>query len=161
MQTSVYQVTKKIQNRYENKIMFTVIWIIWIYTLLNILYFIEQSSTDITNGNIEISCDNEKAGYKSMIDDEKVQITNKHMDLVKAIRKMMKLIKTKVDIQHIYGHQDETVPFSKLSREAQLNIQVDKQAQEALDKAYENQSFIKQPIFYQEGFHVSCITIFK
>ena len=67
---------------------------------------------------------------------------------------MMKIIKTELNIQHIYGHQDETIPFCKLSREAQLNVQVDKQAQEALDKAYENQSFVKQPIFYQEGFQL-------
>ena len=49
-------------------------------------------------GSINISCDNEKVGYKSMIEDEKVQINNKHMDLIKAVRKIRMLMKTKVYI---------------------------------------------------------------
>ena len=89
-----------------------------------------------------------------MIDDEKVQIKNKHIDLVKAIRKMRKLLNTEISIIHIYGHQDKKTPYHMLTREAQLNVQVDKQAQDALDEAFENQRFVKQPVFVQEGFQL-------
>ena len=73
-----------------------------IYALLNAIYFVEQSLPHIMNGDINISCDNEKNRIQSMIDDEKVQITNKHMDLVKAIRKMRRLLRTNINILHIY-----------------------------------------------------------
>ena len=89
-----------------------------------------------------------------MINDEKVQITNKHMDLVKAIRKMKMLLRTTVNIQHIYGHQDETISYSLLTREAQLNVQVDEQAQEALNDVCEEQKFVNQPVFQQEGYQL-------
>ena len=125
-----------------------------IYCLLNVVYFIEKSFPEYKKGKLRIGCDNEKAGYKSMEKDVKVSSNHKHMDIIKAIRRLKELLKTTIEVYHIYGHQDENKPFSELERDAQLNVIVDKKAKEALNYAYENQKFHKHPNLPQEGFQL-------
>ena len=76
------------------------------------------------------------------------------MDIIKAIRRLKAMLKTTIEIYHIYGHQDQNKPFSELEREAQLNVIVDNKAKEALNYAYENQRFYKHPVFPQEGYQL-------
>ena len=125
-----------------------------IYTILNAIYFIEQSTNQPIKGRIKIGCDNEQAGYKSMMDDTKVSITHKHMDILKAIRRMRKTIETSTTSYHIYGHQDKHTPYHKLSREVQLNIQMDEIAQRILIETFENKGFVSQPVFPKEGYQL-------
>ena len=75
--------------------------LVGIYILLNAIVSIEKSSSKPINGKIKIGRDNEKLGYKNMEEDVKVSSTHKHMDVIKAIRRLKKLLRTSIDIYHI------------------------------------------------------------
>ena len=89
-----------------------------------------------------------------MIDGPKVSVTHKHMDLLKAIRRLRQIVQTTTSAFHIYGHQDKHTPYHKLSRDVQLNVQMDSIAQHVLLDAFERDQFIKQPVFPQEGYQL-------
>ena len=125
-----------------------------IYAIINAVYFIEESCAQQFQGILNIGCDNEKAGHKSMIDDPKVSITHKHMDLLKAIRRLRTVIRTTITSYHIYGHQDSHTSYNNLSREAQLNVQMDSNAKQRLVEAFECNTFVHQPSFPQEGYQL-------
>ena len=125
-----------------------------IYAIITAIYFVEQSTAQQLQGTLHVGCDNEQAGYKSMIDDPKVSITHKHVDLLKAIRRLRQLTTTTISSFHIYGHQDAHTSYHNLSRAAQLNVQVDKMAQCKLIDAFDRNTFIPQPTFPQEGYQL-------
>ena len=77
------------------------------------------------------------------------------MDLLKAIRRIQVDIRTKISFYHIYGHQDKITPLSSLSREAQLNVYVDRLAQTHLDESYITSTFHHNPIFPKEGWFMT------
>ena len=76
------------------------------------------------------------------------------MDILKAIRRIQLLLNTKISIYHIYGHQDSTKSYNQLTREAQLNVQVNREAQYVLGEAFEQNKFVQQPIFPCEGYQL-------
>ena len=76
------------------------------------------------------------------------------MDLVRAIRRTQNLLTTNISFFHVYGHQDKNTPTHLLSREAHLNVQTDVAAQEYLDDCILRNSFIRQPVFINEGWNV-------
>ena len=126
-----------------------------IYTILSAISYIERYNKDFPSGNVTISCDNLQAGRVSSKDTAYAAPTSKHFDIVKAIRRLLQSLTTKVTFQHVYGHQDKNTPFLLLPREAQLNVLVDDSAQAAFDYAYANNTFIPNPKFYHEGWIVS------
>ena len=86
-----------------------------------------------------------------MIPDLKVLPKHKHLDLVKANRSLMASLRTKVEIYHLYGHQDKLENYVHLPRDAQLNVQVTDSAQQVLQWAYEHSLFVSNPSFSREG----------
>ena len=126
-----------------------------VYMILSAIRFVAQHNTRFTTGLIRIGCDNEMAGWMSGVDSQSVAVQTKHFDLVKAIRRIRSVLRTKTSFYHIYGHQDRSKPIHSLSRDAQLNVLVDNKAQEAFDQAFEHFSFKPNKIFFQEGWTVS------
>ena len=78
-----------------------------------------------------------------MINSIKVDIAHKHMDLLKSIWRIRKMIHTTTSIYHRYSHQYINTPFANLSRKAQLNVEMDEIAQHAFLQAYESTTFIQ------------------
>ena len=66
-----------------------------------------------------------------------IEIKKKHNDLIRSILKIKDIHITKVGFKHVYGHQDKSVPTSQLSAQARNNIEVDQEAQNTFDYAYE------------------------
>ena len=54
------------------------------------------------------------------------------MDVVKAIRRLKSNLRTYIKFYHLYGHQDTSQASHMLSREVQINVEVDPMAKEAL-----------------------------
>ena len=82
-----------------------------------------------------------------MINDEKVPSTTMHMDILKAIRRLKVKLKTKVEVYHLYGHQNDKTGYSNLPRDAQLNVNVDIDAKAALQEAHYHNSFTTNAVF--------------
>ena len=66
----------------------------------------------------------------------------------------MASLRTKVEVYHLYGHQDEVENYAHLPRDAQLNVQVNDSAQHALQWAYEHSQFVSNPSFSGEGWQL-------
>ena len=126
-----------------------------IYALLSAISYIERYNNNFTSGTLRIACDNEGAGRVSNILDPTVAVTAKHFDIVKAIRRLHHSLATSVICYHLYGHQDNHTPYSMLPRDAQLNVLVDKVAQDHFDSSYLNNTFLPNTRFHQEGWVVS------
>ena len=125
-----------------------------IYMILSAIYFIEMNNAPLGNTSLRIGCDNEKSGYMTMINDEKVPSTKMHMDILKAIRRLKVKLKTTVEVYHLYGHQDDKTEYSNLPRDAQLNVNVDIEAKAALQEAHCHNSFATNAVFPAEGWQV-------
>ena len=125
-----------------------------IYAILSAISYIEKYNRHFTTGNINIGCDNEKAGWIPGKPSPAVSSTSKHFDLVRAIRRLNHSLKTTVVFYHIYGHQDTKLPYNLLSRPAQLNVIVDDLAQTAFDKSHESSNFLPNTSFHHEGWSV-------
>lgn len=129
-----------------------------IYAVLSALYFLELCHPTYKGGFVRIGCDNKAAGEKSMLSDLKVSCKHKHMDLVKAILVLRHKLRTRIEVYHLYGHQDSTTPFHLLPRDAQLNVEVDESAVYSLQLAHEHNSFHVNPTFPCEGWQVRLPT---
>ena len=105
-------------------------------------------------GNLSIGCDNEKAGFQSGDVNTPTRHHQAHIDILTAIRRLQQKMRTSITFFHIYGHQDQHTAYNHLSWEAQLNVQVDKEAQSHLDWAFEHDRFVKHPRFLMEGWTV-------
>ena len=66
-----------------------------IYMTLTAIRFVEQHNVRFTTGLIKIGCDNEVAGWISGVDSQSVAVQTKHFDLVKAIRRIRSVLRTK------------------------------------------------------------------
>ena len=126
-----------------------------IYTTLSAISFVERHNSSFTSGMIRIGCDNEMAGWIAGSTTPNIALKTKHFDLVKAIRTLRASLTTTTVFYHLYGHQDKHTPFHTLSRNAQLNVIVDSEAQKAFDLAYEQSLFIPNAKFFYEGWTVS------
>lgn len=70
---------------------------------------------NITSGRVRFGCDNLTGVRHSSFTHTKVPSQVKHADLIRAIRRFIKLIPIEVEIFHIDGHQDKFTPFANLS----------------------------------------------
>ena len=84
-----------------------------------------------------------------------IEIKKKHNDLIRSIQKIKDIHITKVGFKHVYGHQDKSVPTSQLSAQARINIEVDQEAQNTFDYAYEHGSFKPNMAIFHEGWSFS------
>lgn len=125
-----------------------------IYAMLSSIRYIELHNPRFTSGKLSIGCDNEKAGWISGISRPTVSQSSRHMDLVKAIRRLKASLTSSITFYHLYGHQDKSKSYFRLKRDAQLNVQVDFTAQTELDRAYENNTFTSNARFHYEGWTV-------
>ena len=66
----------------------------------------------------------------------------KHSDILRAIRVVRCSIPVKLIFTHIYGHQDDDIPYSQLSRLAQLNVDCDKLTKTALKRYHKHQKIV-------------------
>ena len=122
-----------------------------IYMVLSAFYFIKLNNPPTLG---RIGCDNEKSGYTTMINEEKLSCTKMHIDIMKAIRRLKAKLTTQVAVYHLYGHQDETSTYSALIRDAQLEIQVDLKAKAFLQHAHSHNTFNNNAVFSAEGWQV-------
>ena len=126
-----------------------------IYGTLSVIHYIESKNPAYRRGILQVGCDNDKAGWMSGQHSSCVSPSARHMDLLKSIRYIQQQLRTSVTFYHIYGHQDEKVAFSSLTREVQLNCIVDKMAQDFIDNAHSDNTAVPNPIFYHEGLYVT------
>ena len=108
----------------------------------------------MTKGSLRIGCDNEKAGWISNDTSTRVKSSVKHLDLVHSIRRLKATLRTSVTFYHIFGHQDKHMSYDCLSRDAQVNVLVDHQAQSHFDTSFESDTFHSNPSFLSEGWSV-------
>ena len=86
----------------------------------------------ITDGSIQVHCDNERAIFLSEIVGPRLPAKTTHADVLRLIRYIHNQLPITVSFAHIYGHQDDHVAFTELSREVQLNVTCDQLAKAGL-----------------------------
>ena len=95
---------------------------------------------DILNGRMVLACDGISAlnvtKYKSS---DKVTPRQKHSDITSAMIALHERLPVKVRCEHVEGHQDEQADYETLDRLAQLNVMMDRQAKDFLDKVEKSQ----------------------
>ena len=72
-----------------------------IYMTLLAIRFLEQHNVRFTTGLIKIGCDNELAGWMSGGNSQSVAVQTQHFDLVKAMRRIRSVLRTKTSFYHI------------------------------------------------------------
>jgi hypothetical protein len=93
----------------------------------------------IGSGALTVGCDCEKGVDLSRPDWLKVNLKCKHVDLVRAIRRLKEALPIKVHFRHIAGHQDRKFSMQQLSRREQLNVIMDDSAKRYLIRLIEQQ----------------------
>ena len=100
---------------------------------------------NVSDGTVVFACDNMSALTYSFHHSRYPCITGQYpdFDLLQAIRS---LSDTKITVawEHVKGHQDDEIPYSLLSRPAQLNVQADKLATHRLLQKIHNITFSLQ-----------------
>ena len=111
---------------------------------------------DVSEGSMDLYCDCEKALLLSSYDELQVGLSTKHLDLVRAIRKLHTSLPIDVRFQDIEGHQDDDVEYEDLDRPAQLNVDMDRTAKAYLRKLFYQDEIISMPQeVHEEGWR--CI----
>jgi hypothetical protein len=105
----------------------------------------------ITEGMVTIGCDNLAGVNRSTGDWLKVNQSTKHVDLIRAIRRLKDSMSVKICFVHVDGHQDNTTAIQDLPRLAQLNVEMDLQAKARLRSliAASASPLPKAPIYYE------------
>ncbi len=87
---------------------------------------------DLVSGHVTIGCDNK--GVLSLMHRPRTYISgsSKHQDLLWAIIHTRRLCPLSLSFQYVAGHQDELSRFEDLPLLAQLNVQADSLAKQAL-----------------------------
>jgi len=90
------------------------------------------SSFNLTSSQITISCDNKGVNQLAQCCWSYIPCLQKHADLLWAILSTCNLCPMSLQFQYVAGHQDNLTWFKYLPLLAQLNIQVDSMAKQAL-----------------------------
>jgi hypothetical protein len=85
---------------------------------------------NITEGGVTLGCDNSNCVRHGRGDWQKVSLSTKHADLIRAIRVLKHKLPITITFEHVYGHQDDRLAFADLPRLAQLNVIMDHHAKE-------------------------------
>ena len=83
-----------------------------------------------------------------------VSASSKHVDLLRAIRRLVHQLKPKVEFYHIYGNHDNSKTLDDLPQEAQLNVIVGDMTQREFDHVREHSTFTPNISFHREGWVV-------
>jgi hypothetical protein len=81
-----------------------------------------------------VACDNKTAVDLATPDWLKIPLARRHVDLIRAIRKLKANLPVQIRFRHVYSHQDDTTSFENLDRWAQLNAICDQTAKAALSQ---------------------------
>jgi len=87
---------------------------------------------DIQSGSITIGCDNKGVLHHVHHPSTYVLYLFKHADLIQAIHSIQRHCPVHLAFQYVAGHQDEFVQFEDLPPLAQLNMQANIMAKQAL-----------------------------
>ena len=89
---------------------------------------------NVTEGQIQVHCDNEKAVLLSSITGSRLPQKTQHADMIRLIRDISIKFPISMSFHHIYGHQDKWIPYELLDRPSQLNVDCDKLAKAGLKR---------------------------
>ena len=94
---------------------------------------------NITKGSMTICCDNLMV-IENMESWSQLRMTpsHKNADLMSACLRLRDSLPININWKHIYGHQDESIPYHMLPRLAQINIDMDHKAKELVTKMIYN-----------------------
>jgi len=90
------------------------------------------STYQLTTGKVLIGCDNQGVLHHVRCPPLYVPCVVKHADLVRAILNTQCSCPIQLEFQYVAGHQDEFTCFEDLPPLAQLNVQADHMAKQAL-----------------------------
>ena len=86
----------------------------------------------ITAGAITIHCDGKSALDRASANYEMILNNSKHFDVLHSILQLKRQLPITIDFQHVKGHQDNNMAYIHLSRLAQFNVRMDREAKEML-----------------------------
>jgi len=90
------------------------------------------SSHSIPTGNLVIGCDNKGVLWQVQRTFSYVPCATKHSDLIRAIHQVKRSCPLHLSFRYVPGHQDAFLRFEDLPLLAQLNVQADLMAKQAL-----------------------------
>ena len=62
---------------------------------------------------------------------------------------LLRILEARISFTHVYGYMDKHLDWEDMIKEQQLNVRMDKEAGEALEKAVENEEYIKKDFPYK------------
>ena len=83
---------------------------------------------EIRQGSAQVYCDNEKGIMLSSKNWLQLALKTKHVDLIRAIHKLVKEIPIDIGFTHVYGHQDDASSTLHLDLPTRINIEMDYKA---------------------------------
>ena len=102
-----------------------------VQSLLLAAEFFHGSSAEKQGGNKAL-CNNIGALHSFAKNFKQVPISSNSTDVKRALREVNRRPTNKYYLDHVQGHQDRTKRFSKLSLEAQLNVECDRMTKGAV-----------------------------
>lgn len=107
--------------------------ILGLLALLDYIYFNEDIVLTNT-ASMTIYCDNERVlGVISRWSRDKFTPKAKHADLISALLAVRDKLGITIVVQHVKAHQDDSIPYHLLTPQAQLNVDMDKDAKEIVN----------------------------
>eukprot|EP00956_Cyclotella_meneghiniana_P003395 scaffold4090_cov21-Cyclotella_meneghiniana.AAC.1 len=100
---------------------------------------------------VEIACDNMGVVGHGKNRDRPLKDKQKQADLIRCFRAILAKCTVAIAYAHVYGHQDDKIPWDDLTLQQQLNVLADKLAKDVLDKAVRDNLFISS-LFPFESF---------
>lgn len=108
---------------------------------------------NISEGYVEVGCDNDKGLELSAAPSLQVALNRKHADLLRAIRKLRKCLPIKVKFVHVDGHKDRHMRYQDLNPFEKLNVQMDMEAKRYLRFLIDKDAPPCQQLLMKEGWH--------
>ena len=102
---------------------------------------------------VEIACDNMGVVIHGKNRDRPLKDKQKQADLIRCFRAILAKCTVSIAYAHVYGHQDDKIPWDDLTLQQQLNVLADRLAKDALDRAVRDNLFISS-LFPFESFRV-------
>lgn len=89
----------------------------------------------VTHGKVTVGCDGESALYQCFLKSQDLNASERHYDLVNAIRSLIRKCPFDIVPHHVKGHQDDD-PNAELDEWARLNIEMDQRAKEHWERTH-------------------------
>jgi hypothetical protein len=98
---------------------------------------------------VYIACDNMGVVLHGNNRHRSLKEAQKQADIIRCFRSILASLPFQIIYEHVYGHQDDSIPWSQLTLFQQLNVIVDKLAKDALVWAIRNNTFISSCFPYE------------